>query len=44
MISTKNQYFLITDNNTLILYHGYYPFWKAYNFWNLHYGLKERSN
>ena len=36
----KNSFFLVTDNGYQIQYHGYYPYWKAYNFWNLHYGWK----
>lgn len=39
----KNKFFLVTDNGALTKYHGYYPFWKAYNFWNLHYGWKQQN-
>jgi hypothetical protein len=39
----KNRFFLVTDNGSLTQYHGYYPFWKAYNFWNLHYGWKQQN-
>ncbi|MBO4690220.1 MAG: hypothetical protein J5621_05035 [Paludibacteraceae bacterium] len=37
----KNVYCLVTDNGYQTDYHGYYPYWHAYNFWNLHYGWEE---
>ena len=40
----KNSFFLVTDNGYQIQYHGYYPYWKSYNFWNLHYGWKVRND
>lgn len=36
----KDRFFLVTDNGSQIANHGYYPYWRGYEWWNLHYGWK----
>ncbi|MGN0186916.1 MAG: hypothetical protein ACI392_04125 [Paludibacteraceae bacterium] len=37
----KDKFFLVADNGAYMRYQGYYPYWKKYNCWNLHYGWRD---